>query len=100
MRCGIPVIPAKAGTSDRAPETSRPEVPAFAGMTGAHKLRSPLSLPAIAWQRISVGPSRGSADLLSDSWNRFVQPFAGMFGDITDQVLYLQICNSCTARST
>jgi hypothetical protein len=28
-----PVIPAKAGTSGRPAETSRPEVPAFAGMT-------------------------------------------------------------------
>jgi hypothetical protein len=28
------VIPAKAGTSGRPAETFRPEVPAFAGMTG------------------------------------------------------------------
>jgi hypothetical protein len=28
------VIPAKAGTSGRPAETSCPEVPAFAGMTG------------------------------------------------------------------
>jgi hypothetical protein len=34
------VIPAEAGTSGRPAETSRPGVPAFAGMTGGGGLRS------------------------------------------------------------
>ena len=37
-----PVIPAKAGTSGRPAETSRPEVPAFAGMTEGHQIFQPL----------------------------------------------------------
>ena len=41
-RHNVPVIPAKAGTSGRPAEPSRPEVPAFAGMTVASgKVRYP-----------------------------------------------------------
>ncbi|HEX8481688.1 MAG TPA: phenylalanine--tRNA ligase subunit beta [Allosphingosinicella sp.] len=53
-----PVIPAKAGTSGRPAETIRPEVPAFAGMTGGGVWR--ISVPS--WRR----DIDGSADIVEE----------------------------------
>jgi phenylalanyl-tRNA synthetase beta chain len=52
------VIPAEAGTSGRPAETSRPEVPAFAGMTGGDVWR--ISVPS--WRR----DIDGSADIVEE----------------------------------
>ena len=48
-----PVFPAKAGTSGRPAETLRPEVPAFAGMTGYANSRLAFAIASIPAARVS-----------------------------------------------